>query len=319
MSSLLHENFHMNLTKVFPSHEVSLWCEPEIAIVKYLKLFRLVQWSKNLLIFLLPLSAGQVIGNNFSIKILFNSFFMFCALCFVSSFNYAINDVLDAEKDRLHKVKQNRPIARGDISPFSAIILGVVLLFAGLIFAYHVSKKSLFMVCFFALLQFVYSLALKKIAGIDILVISILFSLRATSAYTFDKITLSPWYIFTVLFAALLLASGKRFAEKKFHLETKSRKVLQDYTEEQLRIILAIAGAGIIFSYLSWVETSKQQLLLIWGISSVLPILTILIRTYPLILSEKGERPESTLLRDKTIVISGLIWICIYLKAKGYL
>lgn len=282
-------------------------------------MLRIRQWTKNLLIFLLPLSAGQIIGNNYSIHIFYNSLLLFLSLSLVSSFNYAVNDVLDIKKDKLHSVKKRRPVAAGVLSPLNAVITGVGCLVLGLIISMMVAKQSLLWISIFMLIQLAYSFIFKKIAGLDILIISILFSIRATAAYSFDKISISPWYIYTVFFTALLLASGKRMSEKMHQEETGSRNVLRDYTQDQLKIILAICGAGIIFSYLSWVENSKQQSVLLWGIVSTVPVIAILIRTYPLILSEKGERPETAFLGDKIILISGIIWVFIYLKAKGYL
>jgi hypothetical protein len=99
----------------------------------------------------------------------------------------------------------------------------------------------------------------------------------------------------------------------------KSRPVLQHYSVEQLQSILTICGASAVFSYVSWVESSNQQTEIIWGIVSVIPILAILIRVYPLIFSEKGEKPETAILGDKIILLSGAVWIFLYLKTKGFL
>jgi 4-hydroxybenzoate polyprenyltransferase len=277
------------------------------------------QWTKNLLVFLLPLSAGQIIGNNFSFRVFYSSFLIFLALSLVSSFNYAVNDAIDRNKDKLHSVKKRRPIASGALSPLHGVLAGVACLSLGLFISFKVGKYSLLWIGIFVLIQLSYSFVFKKIAGLDILIISILFSIRATSAYSFDRITISPWYIYTVFFTALLLSSGKRISEKMHQEETGTRYVLKDYSETQLQIILAICGAGIIFSYLSWVEYSIQQSVLLWGIVSFVPVIAILIRAYPLILSEKGEKPETALLGDKIILVAGIIWVFLYLKTKGYL
>jgi Ni,Fe-hydrogenase I cytochrome b subunit len=52
-------------------------------------------WIKNLAIFILPLSGGLLIGNQFSSESLSNGIFYFICLSLISSANYLINDVID--------------------------------------------------------------------------------------------------------------------------------------------------------------------------------------------------------------------------------
>jgi decaprenyl-phosphate phosphoribosyltransferase len=288
-------------------------------LLNVVNLLRVRQWTKNLLVFLLPLSAGQVIGNNFSAPVLADSILLFFSLSFISSFNYAINDIIDIERDKIHFSKRHRPIASGALTVKNAFLVGFTSLAIGLIFAIQVNRNSFIYLSVFTLIQLSYSLFFKRIAGFDILLISILFVLRSTSAYTFDKVTISPWFVFTTFFSALLLATGKRLSEKMKLGANKSRPVLQYYSVEQLQSILTISGASIVFSYVSWVENSRRETEMVWGFVSVIPILTILIRIYPLIFSDKGEKPETAVLSDKIILLSGAVWIFFYLKSKGFL
>ena len=51
----------------------------------------------------------------------------FGAFCLISGAVYAFNDVRDVEADRQHPTKRNRPIASGQLSERSALILAAVL------------------------------------------------------------------------------------------------------------------------------------------------------------------------------------------------
>jgi decaprenyl-phosphate phosphoribosyltransferase len=78
------------------------------------------QWLKNLLVFAAPL-AGTSFGrqNGFAYALV-------AAVAFglASAAVYFANDVADAERDRRHPRKRNRPVASGDLPKKHALILG---------------------------------------------------------------------------------------------------------------------------------------------------------------------------------------------------
>ena len=55
------------------------------------------------------------------------------AFSLVTSAVYIINDIRDAEKDRMHPTKKNRPIASGAVTPFHAVVLMVFILIAAVV------------------------------------------------------------------------------------------------------------------------------------------------------------------------------------------
>ncbi len=79
-----------------------------------LKLIRVHQWIKNLLVFTPIFFAGQFQN----MALLQQVFFAFLAFCFVASSVYVLNDYFDIEKDKLHPTKKNRPLASGVITKF---------------------------------------------------------------------------------------------------------------------------------------------------------------------------------------------------------
>lgn len=92
----------------------------------WLALLRPHQWVKNVLIF-----AGYIFAGNFKLpppKAITDLTFVlvgFVSFCLLSGAVYAVNDVVDREKDRKHPVKRNRPVASGRVSVREAAALAV--------------------------------------------------------------------------------------------------------------------------------------------------------------------------------------------------
>ena len=89
-------------------------------LIPLIKTLRPKQWTKNGFIFF-PLAFNlNEYWTLFSAEMYryvgraTSAFVIFCVL---SGAVYMINDVVDIEKDRLHPIKRNRPIAAGRISP----------------------------------------------------------------------------------------------------------------------------------------------------------------------------------------------------------
>ena len=85
------------------------------------------QWIKNLLVFAAPLFA--FVTDPDELLRVVGAFFAFCA---VSSAVYLLNDWFDLEQDRLHPIKQRRPLASGQISLSATILVAILLSIAGL-------------------------------------------------------------------------------------------------------------------------------------------------------------------------------------------
>src|SRR5215470_12059557 len=76
------------------------------------RLLRVHQWSKNLLVFAPVVTSHRV----FSVSVLRASGVMFAAFCCAASATYILNDILDLDSDRRHQNKRNRPVASGRVS-----------------------------------------------------------------------------------------------------------------------------------------------------------------------------------------------------------
>lgn len=173
-----------------------------------LKCIRPHQWAKNLLIFLPLLLSHDVTAAH-----LLAALVAFCCLSFTASATYVINDLLDIEADRHHPRKRLRPFASGDLSAFSG--LGVVAVFLTLSFA---GARLLPLTFSLWLLVYIvatlsYSLYLKRVALLDVLVLSGLYTLRLLIGGAATHTVISHWLAGFAIFLFLSLAIVKRFAE----------------------------------------------------------------------------------------------------------
>ncbi len=192
-----------------------------------LKAIRLHQWAKNVLVFL-----PTVLAHDFSQRSVLVSLLAFLSLSFCASATYIINDLLDIEADRRHPRKRLRPFAAGDLSPqagvavvagFFAIALGLSLL---LPHAYtylagpggsHASLPSphrfLLWLGVYTVTTLSYSFVLKRLALVDVIVLSGLYTVRIIAGSAAAGIVVSAWLGAFSIFFFLSLAYVKRFSE----------------------------------------------------------------------------------------------------------
>ena len=205
------------------------------------------QWYKNLVLFI-----GIIFSLNFmDFQLWSNTILGFIIFCVLSGSEYIINDIIDKEKDRKHPKKRKRPIASGRLKVSYALIFAVITVFLALIGAYLINVKFLIISIMFFLLILSYSLVLKHLIIVDILVISMGFVVRAVAGCLAINVFISPWLIICAFLLALFLALGKRRHEM-FLLGKKAkthRKVLKDYSVQMLDQMTSIITGALIVSY----------------------------------------------------------------------
>ena len=117
------------------------------------------QWSKNLLLFAGIVFAAQARRRG---ALGARRAAIFVAYCAASSAAYLVNDLRDAADDRLHPVKRDRPIARGELQPERALVLAARACRGALAIAAALGFASLLFLLAFVALQLAYSLGLKR-------------------------------------------------------------------------------------------------------------------------------------------------------------
>jgi 4-hydroxybenzoate polyprenyltransferase len=229
-------------------------------IIEYLKLLRIKQWYKNLVIFLPLFFVGQLL----SIGSVENILIGFIALCLVSSANYIINDITDKKSDRAHPEKKTRPIASGAIPVIPAGILALILLAISILIALPFGLFFVSSIMALFLFTLAYSFFLKNEPILDIVMIAINFVIRAVSGVFIINVLISPWLIICPFFIAIFLAVGKRDADLKF-LDKEAlnhKKVLKFYNQTTTNGLMIIATTCLLMAY-SLYAFSKSYLLLL--------------------------------------------------------
>ncbi|HZO32785.1 MAG TPA: decaprenyl-phosphate phosphoribosyltransferase, partial [Chloroflexota bacterium] len=205
------------------------------------------QWTKNLLVF-----AGLVFTYNLlNPDMLSRVMLAFVAFCMLSSAGYIWNDLRDAPADRLHPIKQRRPIAAGLVPTWLAAAIALTLGVAGLLVAYALGTPFLLVASLYMLLTASYSIWLKHLVLIDVFGISAGFVLRAVGGAVVIGVPVSPWlYVCTVL-VSLFLGLGKRRNELELLEDGAAghRKNLEQYSLELVDQLILIVASVTIMAY----------------------------------------------------------------------
>lgn len=273
-----------------------------------LKTMRIKQWTKNGFV-LAALVFDRQLTNPVSFGRSLAGFFLFCLL---SSSVYIINDILDVEADRQHPKKKNRPIPAGKLPIPAAIAATVIILIITFPLAFLLSPGFFAVSVFYFLLNLAYSIWLKHVPLIDVLILAACFVLRVGAGVTLINVErFSPWLYVVTTLLALYIGFGKRRAELSTLAGAASshRKVLEGYTIPFLdQLIMIVSGTTIVayslytFSAPNLPENHTMMLTIpfvLYGIFRYLYLLQV---------EQAGGAPDELLLTDRPLQISILLW-----------
>lgn len=173
-----------------------------------IRALRIHQWAKNLLIFLPLLLAHHVPLNLFLSGLL-----AFCCFSLAASSAYIVNDLLDIESDRRHPQKRSRPFASGDLSALSGIFIASSFLVLAIVGARLLPVAFFLWLLLYLVTTLAYTWYLKRIALVDVLVLSGLYTLRLLAGSAATQSHISHWLAGFSVFLFFSLAIVKRFAE----------------------------------------------------------------------------------------------------------
>jgi 4-hydroxybenzoate polyprenyltransferase len=204
------------------------------------------QWIKNLLVFVPLLMAHKILDT----ASLARTGYALVAWCLCASGIYLLNDVFDLKTDRLHPRKKFRPLAAGTLSIASVWILIPLLIVAGLGIAFFLLPEPFgpALVLYLALTT-AYSMYLKRLLMLDVLVLAGLYTLRVLSGGFATGIPVSPWLLAFSMFLFLSLAFVKRYTElRSATLESLQLASRRNYTVDDTELL---KNFGTVSGYLS--------------------------------------------------------------------
>ena len=209
----------------------------------------------------------------------------FAAFSLAASGFYAINDAIDAEKDRQHPVKSRRPVASGAVSRGFAVGLGVVLEVCALALAATLSKELVAAVALYGVLQLFYNLKLKRVPVVDVTTIATGFALRAAAGAVAIDVRISVWLVLCVFFLCLYLGFIKRMCDLVSAERAQSAwKPSADYRgRDELQWLLGISAVMTVLMYLSYALSDHAQTLFgprATGLALLTPLVLIAIHRF---------------------------------------
>jgi len=286
------------------------------------------QWIKNLVVFAPIVFHGELFNPEYFAK----EVLAFIYFSGIASAIYLMNDIKDIEKDRAHPIKKNRPIASGQLPVIWAMTAAISILiiiiptsffFIGTFFGY--------VLVIYLLIQVLYNFKFKEVIILDALTISIGFILRAFAGALAIPVSISSWLILAITGVSLLLAFGKRRAERTM-LEARdisnitTRSILRHYPDNLLNSMISMSASFSIITYsLFAFQTSPEKnsglgLVLEPFLPSTLVGAKLLMLTIPIVIygvarylyviyeKREGESPERILLNDKPLFYTTALW-----------
>lgn len=277
----------------------------------WLRALRPSQWTKNLVVFAAFVFALGDLQQHEDWHLLFVVLQAALAFCLISSGIYLLNDVRDLALDRVHPTKRFRPIAAGELATSTALGMAAVLLVVGLAWSALIARPLLVVVGLYVLMQFAYTLGLKRVALLDVFIIAGGFVLRALAGGAAIGVKLSPWLLLCAMLLALFLALCKRRHEKVMLGQAEetnpvTRHSLAHYDERLLdQLIAVVSGATLVCYalYTLWPDTVHK-----FGtdrlVYTVPFVIFGLFRYLDLVYRhERGDRPEHILLSDWPLLL----------------
>ncbi len=276
--------------------------------ISLIKTMRPKQWVKNGFVFIPLLFDVKLFEPIYLLPTLAG----FVLWCLMAGTVYIINDLAGAEKDRLHPKKRNRPIASGQLSPSIALTAAVVIPLVVLPLAAFLDPFFGAILASYFALQIAYSLWLKQVVILDVLLISAGYVLRVASGVPLvEAERFSPWmYVFTTMLA-LFLALGKRRGELvllKGNADSH-RSSLQEYNLPLLDEMMSIVTASIVVTY-AFYTFSAPNLPTNHAMMLTIPFVLYGIFRYLYLIHSKGitAAPDEIVLKDQPLQVDILLW-----------
>ena len=270
------------------------------------------QWPKNALVVAAPVAAGSWGPRGHG--------WVYClvaGLAFVaaSSAVYLVNDVVDVERDRLHPRKRLRPVAAGHLSETSALVAAAVCVVAMLAAAALVDQSWFSAsLTLYLVLSIFYSLGLKQVPVLELVVVSSGFVLRALGGAAATRIAPSVPFLVVVALGALVVVLEKRASECADLRgdAAEHRPVLASYDVATLRRAATVLSGVVLLAYLAWTLTQHAVLVPHLHVVTVVPLAAAFVVFHRRMVADPRRRVEDVLTRDPLVLLCELSWLVVF-------
>jgi len=267
------------------------------------------QWVKNLFVF-----AGVIFSQQMLTPLAWTALGAFVIFCGLSGAIYLFNDVMDAERDRLHPSKRLRPIASGTLSQPTAVVFGVLLLLGCLAAAFRIGVSFGLVALGYGVLLTAYSLWLKHMVILDVLTVAAGFVLRAVAGAVAVEAEISGWLLICTILIALFLALGKRRHEYRSLARDAAahRPILAEYSESFLDQMISVVTASTVTAYALYTmspETVAKFHTRLLPLTLPFVLYGIFRYLYLLYRRDLGGNPSDLLVSDRALLFDTLLWM----------
>jgi 4-hydroxybenzoate polyprenyltransferase len=267
------------------------------------------QWVKNLFVF-----AGLMFSQQLFTPQAWRAVAAFALFCGLSGAIYLLNDVADAEKDRLHPVKRRRPVASGALSRGAALVIGIGLLVVSLAVSFALGTRFGLVAVGYGVLLTAYSVWLKHLVILDVLTVAVGFVLRAVAGAVAVDADISGWLLICTVLIALFLALGKRRHEYlTLHGDAAAhRPILAEYSEGFIDQMIAVVTASTVTAYALYTmspETVAKFHTRLLPLTLPFVLYGIFRYLYLLYRRELGGNPSDLVLSDRALLLNTVFWI----------
>ncbi len=273
---------------------------------------RPVQWLKNGFV-LAPIVFSGLVGDA---DAWIRTILAVVAFCAASSAVYLFNDVVDREADRSHPIKKHRPIASGEVPVATALAVAVLLVAGAIAIALWLGGWFPAVLVAYVALVLLYSVALKQVVFLDVLVVAAGFVLRVVGGAVAIGVPVSRWILVVTYLLALYLALGKRRSELVLlgAVAGDHRQVLGHYTLPMVDQAISVAlGATVLAYALYTVAPDTVAKVGSDGLLATVPIVLYGLFRYLYLLHrhELGGSPARALLTDWPLLICVVVWLTV--------
>ncbi len=280
-------------------------------VVLLLRAMRPRQWVKNLIIF-----AALVFDRKlFMLPYLQRTLAGFVLFSLLAGAVYLANDLADLEQDRGHPRKRKRPLAAGDLSTRVGATAALLIPLVVLPLAFRLHTWFGLVLALYWVQNLAYSIRLKNVVIIDVLLIALGFMLRVAAGAILVDVEQapigSPWIYMCVGLGALLIGLGKRRHELMLFAGTVNnhRAVLADYNLTLIDWFIASVTTGAIIAY-SLYTFNAPNLPQNHLMMATIPFVIYGVFRYLYLIRVKGAggAPERLVFRDRPLLVSIILW-----------